>query len=159
MTAPVPLPKRFKYHVNLCRPSRTSVDGARANEQAITARIVNTGPKSSTLVGQRLKFGKLPVEDAALWLDNGMSATIKPFEGRDVRMTAFGLMPKCGADGRYLSKFEIEPLLGPQIITLEVDVRESDDAPGRPSRRVVAIPAARLKPFVGKKVPSRVRPC
>lgn len=145
--------------VNLFRPSRTWITAVQADKQAIIAHVVNKGPKSATLVGQRLKFGTLPIKDAELRLDKPAQATIAPGEERDVSLTVFGLVPKCGADGRRPNKFEIEPLLGQQLITLEVDVQESDDAPGRPSRRVAAIPAARLKSFVGKKVPGRVTPC
>lgn len=146
--------------INLFRPSRTSVTAVLADEhgQEITAHVVNSGPKNATLVGQRLKFGTLPIQNAELRLDKAASATIEPGPG-ELKLTVLGLVPKCGADGRRLNKFEIEPLLGQQLITLELDVLESDDAPGRPSRKVAAIPAARLKSFVGKKVPGRVTPC
>ena len=144
--------------INHFRPSQTEVKSVQANAQAITAHVVNSGPKSATLVGQRLRFGALPIEDAELRLDKAVSATIAPGE-RDVKLTALELLPKCGADGHRPNKFEIEPLLDQQTITLEVDVQESDDAPGRPSRRVATIPAARLKPFVGKRVPARVPSC
>lgn len=144
--------------VNLFRPSRTSIVSVGANAQAITVHMANRGPKSATIVGQRLKFGALPIEDAELRLDRSQSATIAPGE-RDVKMTALTLTPECDPDGNRPNNAEIEPLLVQHTVTLEVDVRESDDAPGQTTRRIAPIPAARLKPFVRKWVPTRVPPC
>ena len=39
--------------INYFRPSRTSIQSVDANAQAITAHVVNSGPKSATIVGQR----------------------------------------------------------------------------------------------------------
>jgi hypothetical protein len=144
--------------VNLFRPSRTSIASFGPTGQAITAHLANHGPKSATIVGQRLKFGALPIDDVELRLDKSQSATIAPGE-RDVKLIAFSLEPKCGADGYYPNNVMIEALLGQHNVTLEVDVRESDDAPGHTTRRIATIPAAKLKPFVGKWVSDRVTPC
>ncbi len=144
--------------VNLFRPSRTSVAFGSANEQAITAHFVNRGPKSATVVGQRLKFGALPIEDQELRLDKSASATIAPGE-RDVKLIALQLLTKCDADGHRPNNVEIEPLLDRHTVTLEFDIRESDDAPGRTTRRIATIPAARLKPFVGRWVGNNVPDC
>lgn len=139
-------------------PSRTEVALAAANERAITAHVSNKGPKSSKLVGYRLKFGALPIEDAELRLVKPAAATIPPRSEVNVELTVGELLTKCGSDGLTLNRNEIEALLGQQNITLEVRVAESDDAPGRPSRRLTTFPATRLKPFV-RKVPTHVYDC
>jgi len=139
-------------------PSRTWLKSGDANVQAIVAHVVNNGPKSATLVGQRLKFGALPIEDKELRLDNGVSATIAPGE-RDVKLIALELVTKCDADGIRPKKEKVEGLLDQQPVTLEIDIRESDDAPGQSRRQSVTIPAARLKPLVRKLVSGRDTPC
>jgi hypothetical protein len=144
--------------INFFRPSRTSIASVAADAQAITMHVKNRGPKSAALVGQRLKFGTLPIEDAELRLDTPAAATIAPGE-RDVKLIVRGLLPKCNADGNHLNNVEIEPLLGQHNVTFEIKVQESDDAPGHPSTRVKTFPAALLRPFVRKWVPGRVTPC
>jgi hypothetical protein len=148
-----------KPAVNLFRDSQTSIESVTANAQAITVHLKNRGPKSATIVGQRLKFGALPIEDAELRLDKSESATIRPDEERAVKLTALTLLPKCGADGNRPNNEEIEPLLVQHTVTLEVDVQESNNAPGHPTRRIAAISAVRLQPFVRKKVPANVPSC
>lgn len=143
--------------VNFFLPSRTSIQSVHENAQGITAHLVNSGPKSATVVGQRLMFGAVPIVDAALRLDKA-SATIAPGE-RDVKLTALALDAKCGPDGRRLNKHKVEELLGQQPVTLVIDIRESDDAPGHSTRRIVTFPAARLKPLVGKAVSGRGSLC
>lgn len=142
----------------LILPSRTTIKSVDANAQAITAHVANLGPKSSTLVGYRLKFGTLPVKDAELHLGKAESATIAPGE-RDVKLVVLTLEPRCDADGNRPNNAEVETLLGQQNVTFEIDVQESDDPPGHPSTRIATIPAARLQPFVRKWVPARVPPC
>lgn len=139
-------------------PSRTSIKSVDVNAQEITVHIANNGPKSSTLVSQRLKFGALPIKDTELRRDKSKSPTIAPGE-RDIKLTVLTLEPKCEADGSRLNNAEIVPLLGTQPIMLEADFQESNDAPGHPTTRAVSIPAARLHEFIGKWVPSRVPPC
>jgi TIR domain len=141
--------------VNLFRPARTSITSFDATARAITVHLANRGPKSATLVGQRLKFGALPINDAELRLDKSESATIAP-GARDVKLTVLTLEPKCRADGTRPNRAEIEPPLGRHTVTLEIDVQESDDAPGHKTRRTATVPAAKLQPFVRKWVPSRV---
>lgn len=131
-------------------PSRTSLKSADANAEGIIAHVVNVGPKTCTLVGQRLKFGSVPIEDVELRLKSG-SPTIFPGE-HDVTLNTFELVTKCGADGFLLTKREVEPLLGNQPVTLEIDIRESDDAPGKWRRKSVTFPAAHLKPLVERLV-------
>jgi TIR domain len=140
------------------RPSHTSIQSASASAQGITAHFVNSGPKSATVVGQRLRFGALPIEDAALRLDKPVSATIAPGQ-RDVKLIALELLTKCDAGGHRPNNVEIEELLGRHTVTLEVDVRESDDAPGHTTRRIAKIPAAHLKPFVERWVGNDVPDC
>jgi hypothetical protein len=144
--------------VNLFRPSRTSIRSVDANAQEIIAHVVNGGPKSATLVGQRLKFGALPIEDKELRLDTSMSATVAPGE-RDVKLFALELVTKCDADGIRPNNDKVEALLDQQPVTLEIDIRESDDAPGQSRRRIVTLPAARLKPLVRRLVSGRDTPC
>lgn len=141
--------------IDVFRPSRTSIKSVNANELAITAHLVNSGPKSATVVGQRLKFGALPIKDAELSLDKPESATIAP-GARDLTLKAQTLETKCGPDGTRPNNTMVEALLDQQPVILEVDIRESDDAPGHTRRRIATIPAARLKPFVGKKVANDV---
>jgi hypothetical protein len=147
-----------KPTVNLFRHSRTSITSVAATEQAITVHVANSGPKNATIVGQRLKFGTLPIEDAELRLDKSASPTVPP-RGGDVKLTAFTLLPKCDADGNRPNNAEIEALLGQHNVTLEIDVRESNDAPGHTTRHIETIRAADLQPFVRKKVPARAPPC
>jgi len=144
--------------INHFRPSRTSMQSADAGAQAITAHLVNRGPKSATLVGQRLQFGALPLEDKELRLGPSVSATIAPGES-DVSLIALELLTKCNAEGIRPNKDAIEPLLGQQPVTLVIDVRESDDPPGRSTPRTATFPAARLKPLVRKLVSGRDTPC
>jgi hypothetical protein len=144
--------------VNLFRPSRTFIQSVDANAEGITAHLVNSGPKSATVVGQRLVFGALPLEDKELQLDKSVSAAIAPGE-RAVKLTARELLTKCGADGIRPNKHKVEPLLDQQPVTLVIDIRESDDPPGRSTRRSVTFPAARLKPFVRRWVSGRDTDC
>jgi len=144
--------------INYFRPSRTSIQSVRANADAIIVHLRNDGPKSATIAGQRLKFGILPIEDAPLRLDAPASATVLPGES-DVKMTVTTLEPKCGSDGNRPNNDAIAQRLGRQIVTLEVDVQESNGAPGHPIPKRTPITAADLKPFIGKWVPSRVPPC
>ena len=144
--------------VNFFRPSRTSIQSVGASEQGITAHLVNAGPKSATVVGQRLKFGALPIEDTELRLDKAASATITP-GARDVKLIALTLLTKCDADGIRPNNDTVEALLDRQPVTLEVDIRESDDAPGHTTRRIAMIPAGRLKPFVRRWVGNNVPDC
>ncbi|HEX2121738.1 MAG TPA: toll/interleukin-1 receptor domain-containing protein [Thermoanaerobaculia bacterium] len=146
--------------INVFRPSRTTIQSVSvdASADAITAHLVNSGPKSATVVGQRLKFGALPIEDKELTLDKSASATLAP-GARDVKLIALELLTKCDDEGIRPNKDKIEPLLDRQPVTLEIDIRESDDAPGRSTRRSVTFPAARLKPLVRKRVSGRDTPC
>ncbi len=144
--------------VNYFRPSRTTIRSVSANAQEITARLVNSGPKSSTVVGQRLKFGALPIEDAVLHLDKKASATIAP-GGHDLKLKALTLLTKCDANGILPNNDMVAALLGQQPVTLEVDVRESDDPPGQTTRRIATIPAARLEPFVRRLAPNDLDDC
>jgi len=144
--------------VNHFLPSRTRIQSVDANAQTITAHLVNSGPKSATVVGQRLMFGALPLEDRDLRLERSESATIAPGE-RDVKLTALELLSRCDAEGIRPNKEKVEPLLDQQPVTLVIDIRESDDAPGHSTRRIVTFPAARLKPLVRKLVSGRDTPC
>ena len=132
-------------------PSRTTLKSADANADAIIAHVVNLGPKTCTLVGQRLKFGSLPIEDVELRLDKSESPTIFPGE-HDVTLHTFELLTKCGADGIRPSEQKVDPLLGNQPVTLEIDIRESDDAPGKWRQKSSTFPAAHLKLLVRKLV-------
>ncbi len=141
-------------------PSRTSLKSVQADANAIIAHVINSGPRSATLVGQRLQFGALPIKHAELRLENPAAGTIAPGE-HDVRLIAQDreLLPECDADGNRPGNHEIVPLLSTHEVKLEVNVQESDDAPGHSSKQAKPIPAAGLKLFVGKWVPSRVPPC
>jgi hypothetical protein len=138
--------------INYFLPSKTTIRSVDATLDAIVVHVVNDGPKSSTLVGERLKFGGLPIEDAELRPEK--PPTIAP-GAHDVKLITLGLVTKRGADGFYPNKLEIEPLLGQQRVTLEMDIRESNDPPGKSRRRIATFPAASLKSFVGKWVQGR----
>lgn len=142
--------------INYIRPSHTEVKSVQADAEAITAHIVNSGPKSATIVGQRLMFGALPIEDKELRLD--ASATIAPGE-HDVKLTALELLTKCDADGIRPNKNKVEPLLDQQPVRLVIEIQESDDAPDQSTPRIVPIPASLLKPLVLKLVSGRDTPC
>jgi hypothetical protein len=123
--------------VNYFLPSRTSFQFVNADPNAITTRFDNSGPKSSTLVGQRLKFGALPIEDTELRLDKSSSPTIAHGD-HNVKLIAYEILPKCNADGIRPNKDKVVPLLvEQQSVTLEIDIRESDDAPGQSTRQSV----------------------
>ena len=136
-------------------PSRTSIGFGNANENAITVHVANYRLHHATLVGQRLKFGAIPIEDAELRLDQGESATL-PLSSRDVKLTTGTLEAKCNSDAIRATKEEIEALLDQRPVTLEIDIRESDDAP---RKSIVTFPAAHLKPLVRKLVEGNVSPC
>lgn len=138
-------------------PSRTTLKSADANAAGVIAHVVNIGPKTCTLVGQRLKFGSLPIEDVELRPTSG-SPTIFPGE-HDIKLFTNELLTKCGADGFLPTKHKIKPLLGNQPVTLEIDIRESDDAPGKSRQKSVVFPAAHLKPLVERLVSGRESPC
>jgi hypothetical protein len=139
-------------------PSRTSLKSADANGEIIIAHVKNDGPKSATLVGQRLKFGTLPIQDTELRLAKSESATIAPGE-HDVKLTTFELLTKCGPDEIMPGRGKVEPLLDQQPITLEIDIRESNDAPGQSRRRIAKFPAAHLKPTFVEGVSTYDTPC
>jgi rhodanese-related sulfurtransferase len=140
-------------------PSRTVLQSADANGQAIVAHVVNSGPKGSTVVGRRLQFGTLPIEDKELLpFDKSESATIAPGE-HDLKLTTLELLTKCNADGIRPNKSEVEPLLDQQPVTVVIDIRESDDAPGHSTPQRVTFPASHLKPLVRKLVSGRDTPC
>jgi hypothetical protein len=138
-------------------PSRTTLKSADANGEGIVAHVVDISPKSSTIVGQRLKFGSLPIEDVELRLDSG-SPTIFPGE-HDITLKMSELLTRCGADGFRPKKQNVEPLLAMQPVTLEIDVRESDDAPGKWRRKSATFPAAHFKLLVGRLVEARDAAC
>jgi hypothetical protein len=144
--------------INHFRPSKTAIRSVNANEQAIVVHVENSGPKSATIVGQRLKFGALPIENAELRLDKSQSATILPGE-HDVTLISRELLTKCGDEGIRPNKWTVEPLLLQQPVTLQIDIHESNDAPGHSTPRMGTIPAARLKPLVRKLVSGRDSPC
>jgi hypothetical protein len=148
-----------KPAINIFRHSNTSIQSVDASAQGITAHLMNRGPKNATLVGQRLLFGALPLEDKELRLEKSERATIEPGGPREVKLVALELLPKCNADGIRPDKYKVEALLDRQPVTLVIDVRESDDAPGRVSRRTLTFPASRLKPLVRKLVSGRETPC
>jgi hypothetical protein len=140
-------------------PSRTSLQSAHANEDGITAHLVNIRTKSATVVGQRLKFGALPIEDVELRLAKGESATIAPGV-RDLKLKAAEIITKCNsAEGLLWDKKQIEALLDQQPVTLEIDIRESDDAPKKSRRQNVTFPAARIKSFVIEGVSGDAATC
>lgn len=143
--------------MNAILPSNTTVLSAKATD-VITARIVNSGPKSSTIVRQRLKFGALPIEDAELQLDKPTSATIAHGE-HHVKLIALGLETKCDDEGNRPNNEQVRELLGQQPVTLEIDIRESDDAPGQSTRQVVKLSAAQLKQLIEKGVANDANPC
>jgi hypothetical protein len=74
-------------------------------------------------------------------------------------LITFDLLTKCGADGFRPNKHKVEPFLGQQPVTLEIDIRESDDAPGKSRRQFVTFPAAHLKPLVERLVSGRDTIC
>jgi len=92
-----------------------------------------------------------------LWLDPE-STRIWPGE-HSVTLTLTAIVPKCGADDHRLNNDAVAALLDRHDVTLEIDVRESDDAPGRLRTRKETIPAASLEPFIRKWVPHSVPPC
>ncbi len=141
--------------VYFLRPTRTRIQSVDVSEQTITAHLVKSGPftKSAAIVGQRLQFGALPIEDAELRLDKP-AVTLR---NQKAHLTVLTLDPKC-IDGHRPNNEEIEPLLASQPVTLVLDIRESDDAPGRSTPRTMTLPAARLKPFVRKWVAGNENP-
>lgn len=146
--------------VYFIRPSRTQIKSVQVTEEAIIAHLANSGPmtKTATIVGQRLRFGDLPIEDKELRLGEPGSATIGRGE-HDVELIALELLTECGPDEIRPNKHRVLPLLDQKQVTLEIDIRESDDAPDQSRRRSLTFPAANLTPFVRKLVSGRDTPC
>lgn len=139
----------------LLQPSRTRILSADANEQAITARVANIGPWSSTIVGQRLTFGTLPIEDTELRIGNRRIAP----GVHDMTLTTMEILTRCNDAGIRPNYHQVEGLLGQQSATLEIDIQESNDARGRWTRRKVTFPAAHLKTLVERLVSGRDTQC
>ena len=74
-------------------------------------------------------------------------------------LTTMEILTKCNDAGIRPNRHKVEGLFDQQLVTLEVDIRESGDAPGRSTRQKVTFPAARLKPLVERLVSGRDTQC
>jgi hypothetical protein len=111
--------------------SNTSVTMTNADYENLFVKVSNAGGKPSTLLDYRLNFGELPIETRTLHpVDSDQLMAVIPAH-KDVimRLTASGLRTRIrnvGQPGRY-SKDEIDKVINEQEVTLEIDVRESND--------------------------------
>jgi len=113
--------------------SHTAITMADASDDGtILVTVSNTGGKPSKLLAYRLNFGTLPVENSTLRLiDEDRSKNVIPPRSQvPIRLTVLGLRAQVRSEGESerLSKTEIDQILKDQEVTLEIDVRESDDA-------------------------------
>ena len=123
--------------------ARSDCQKAAANEEAVTANI----EFACCVQG--------PLRNVSVKVEPPMPVTYT----RDVKLIALALETKCDAEGIRPDKYEVEKLLDKQSVTLEIDIRESDDAPDQSTRQSVTFPAARLKPFVERWVSGNANTC
>jgi len=143
-------------------PSRTSATLLDDHKAAtVTLQVQNRGGRPSTIIGgYRLKFGDLPIVDEPLDVAQAPLAGVVP--GHDtVPVTLIkksGFEPTRLPDGSYLTAEQIGQRLPGHNVTLEVDVKESDDpAPGRPFHtRSITFPASSIGPFLTTQLPTAV---
>lgn len=143
----------------LDRHSKTAFTVTYADADTIYVSVSNTGRRPSTVRRYRLEFGGLPIEKAPL----------KPVEG-DKRMgvigtgieriglTTSGLLPKKKTGTQqYYTKTEIESLLKDAVVTLWIDVEESNSSPGEYRSVPESLQAGRICQFIMRKVPDNVQ--
>ena len=111
--------------------SETSITMMNASDDTIFVNVSNTGGKPSTLLEYRLNFGTLPVENRTLRpVDEDRSkAVIPPGATVPIRLTVLGLRTRVRSDTEpeRFTKAEIDQLMNGQEVTLEIDIRESND--------------------------------
>ena len=148
--------------------SETSVIMATANDDNIVINVSNTGGKPSTLLDYRLDFGELPIETRTLRpLDSDQPMVVIPGHKNVImRLTALGLRARLRDDGRpgRFSKEEIDERINGQNVTLEINVRESNDPrsahfwnlikPRISHKAVDSFPAERIRDFILHWLPS-----
>lgn len=130
VTAVVPA---TSYLLNL--ESRTRFKVTSADNLALHLTVWNTGQKPSVLIGCRLNFGKLPIEDVALLLADEKAAKAKSLIQHGdpvlVRATVEELnLRKRGRRENY-TREDIVRLLADnpdEPLTLNLDVEESNDS-------------------------------
>ena len=131
------------------RPSRTMVRFDHATQNFIVLRVENSGAFPSQLTGYRLKFQDVPLENTELRMLRTERRSVEPGEVglRNLLPSELELIPTL----QFVEKQEIERRLAAGVVTLEVDVTESDEA--SPRTRPERMPANEIGPFIRKWVP------
>ena len=131
----------------LTRPSSTDVRFDHGTPHTLVVRVENSGGRSSELIDARLRFHGQPLKNADLVMVQKENRAIEPNGGwRNFRPSKLELEPTV--------RFENERELLEQLrgdVTLEYQVRESDEAEG--SWRTERVPVGRIQSFIEKWVP------
>jgi hypothetical protein len=159
--------------------SHTTTAVGTATAEFINVRLSNSGWKPSTPIGYRLKLDGIPIEGLPVERMRGVPVDgvsvvdldpIDAHAGKDsvpasssvdihLRPKGGELIPQC-RDHKYVKLEEIQEALRQHRVTLEVDVRESDD--GAEKKHVVgeALDGKRLDKFIANWwVPGPRRRC
>jgi len=137
-------------------PSDTSSTVAATNDANVVAlQLQNRGGRASTIMGgYRLEFEGLPIVDKSLDLVEAPPDELSGHSTKTILLkTRSGFEPKKLPDGSYRNDEQIERLLPGHDVILEVDVRESGDAPGKPHTRSTRLPATRIGKFIKTHLP------
>ncbi|HEV7237839.1 MAG TPA: toll/interleukin-1 receptor domain-containing protein [Thermoanaerobaculia bacterium] len=129
------------------RPSHTSVAFERA-ANTIVVRVENSGRRPSELVGGRLKFKRVPLKETELAVVRNEPSHVERGKGErnllPVKLELFRTRP--------IKKEEVIDQLASGEVTLEIDVKESNETEPR-RRPLEPLPAEKMKPFIEKWVP------
>lgn len=132
------------------RNSHTNFKFISANANVVYLTVWNTGQKPSALLGGRLSFGGLPIDDVALLLPDIDVRQAKTVIHKDDRaLIALNVSPFLGLhNGKYAyTKQEVNDKLKSQKVTLYLYVNESDGETVAPSDVVTV---NRLQEFIMK---------
>jgi hypothetical protein len=127
------------------RNSETSVSLDRMTDQAIYIRVSNSGRKGSNLIGCQLDFGEVPIEAASLEpvFEDTKKTVIAPGADVIIGYASPGLMPKKATKAELMSQF------GDRIVTLSIDVEESNN----PHHLLpIRVPFGGMRRFINERV-------
>jgi|SRR6185436_11096916 len=143
-------------------PTRTTFELTGASENWIRVHVTNHGPKASDLAGFRLKFTRLPIEDAPLQIVGTDDATLrlKANSEADVFLHAWELVTKCDPETSSRPPFQkIEKSVAGAGATLGIEVRDAGSSAGKPRPGSQTFSAQRLYKFIEKRVSEYAHPC
>lgn len=135
------------------RQSHTNFKFVSANSDVIFVTVWNTGQRPSAILGGRLNFGDIPIDDVELELpeiDTSEAKNVIPKEADRV-MVALTIPPFQGLrnHGSSYTKESIQQLLNRQRVTLYLNVEESDGDAASPHGTFTV---DRIKTFIIKRM-------